>query len=74
MTAPRPPRAPRGRIVIVGNSAEPKTSRGRKVVHADSLYDAIGEVTVAPASEPVAAVLVPAAAVGESAGTVIAAF
>ncbi len=61
MTAQRAEgRRVRGRVVLVGPSparlAEPFE---RPVLHAPSLYDALGEVTAATAAEPVAAVLVP---------------
>ncbi len=57
--APRPPRAPRGRVVIVGSSPD-LGSLAPRVVHAEDLFDAMGQVTSARAAGTVAAVVLPA--------------
>ncbi len=57
--APRQPRAPRGRVVIVGSSPD-LGGLAPRVVHAEDLFDAMGQVTSASAAETVAAVVLPA--------------
>ena len=62
MTPPNPPaRAPRGCVIYVGEVPEANGAEApdRRVIHADNLFDAVGEVTVATASQPVEAVVVP---------------
>lgn len=61
-TAPPRTRAPRGRVVIVGDSSQrQRLGRGltRQVIGAETLFDAVGEVTSATSAEPVAAVVAP---------------
>jgi diguanylate cyclase (GGDEF)-like protein len=45
--------------VIVGDATAPE-ELPQTVIHADNLFDAVGEVTVASSAEPVSAVVVPA--------------
>ncbi|MEE8156252.1 MAG: GGDEF domain-containing protein [Phycisphaerales bacterium] len=75
----RPPltRTPRGRVVIVGDDGQrQRLGRGlsRKVIGADTLFDAVGEVTIASSAEPVAAVVAPLEIVESCAGNPIKAF
>jgi diguanylate cyclase (GGDEF)-like protein len=46
------------RVVVVG-SPTPPGELAQSVVHADNLFDAVGEITVASSAEPVSAVVVP---------------
>jgi diguanylate cyclase (GGDEF)-like protein len=56
----RPTRATRCRVVVVGRR-ETAVALPDTVVHADNLFDAVGEVSVAGAGQPVSAVVVPTA-------------
>ncbi|MHC4763748.1 MAG: GGDEF domain-containing protein [Planctomycetota bacterium] len=65
-TRNRSTRAARGRVVVVG-AATASDELPQAVVHADNLFDAVGEVTVSSSAEPVSAVVVPAPLVRGSA-------
>ena len=60
MTAPneRTARRARGRVVVVGRP-DGVDDLPRTVIRARNLFDAVGEVTVATAAEPISAVVVP---------------
>ena len=74
MSTPGSPiRSPRGRVIVVGADT-PTASGMRPVVRADNLFDALGEVTVATAGNPVAAVLVPLEVAVQTPGDPAAAF
>ncbi len=80
MTGPRAPtRSRHGRIVLVGEAGKDGTGsagemKGRAVVRADNLFDAVGEVTVSSAADPVEAIVVPAAVVRRTAAVAVEAF
>ncbi len=77
MTAPRAPaRARHGRVVLVGEAGADGSGKvsGRALVHADNLFDAVGEVTVSTASNPVEAIVVSSDAVRRSASVTVEAF
>src|SRR5262245_10105653 len=60
-TTPARPRAPRGRMLIVGhgvNSELLTRHLPRSPLHAPNLFSAIGEVSIAPAGEPVNTVII----------------
>ena len=69
----RSARQARGRVVIVGRPAG-AGELPQSVIHADNLFDAVGEVTVATASQPVSAVVVPKELVHGTAALAAAAF
>ena len=76
-TLPPSRRTPRGRVVIVGDDGQQqRLGRGlsRKVIGADTLFDAVGEVTIASSAEPVAAVVAPLEIFESCAGNPIEAF
>ncbi|MCH8259445.1 MAG: GGDEF domain-containing protein [Planctomycetes bacterium] len=75
----RPPsrRTARGRVVIVGDDGQQQRlghGLSRKVIGAETLFDAVGEVTIASSAEPVAAVVAPLEIVESCAGNPIEAF
>ena len=71
-TSKRQSRSRRGRVVVVGGQELGEVPR--TVVRAANLFDAIGEVTLAPDAEPVDAVVIPAAMVGNPASIAVEAF
>ncbi len=71
-TSNRQSRSRRGRVVVVGGQELGEVPR--TVVRAANLFDAIGEVTLAGDAEPVDAVVIPAAMVGNPASIAVEAF
>ena len=65
-------RSRRGRVVVVGGQELGEVPR--TVVRAANLFDAIGEVTLAGDAEPVDAVVIPAAMVGDPPSIAVEAF
>jgi diguanylate cyclase (GGDEF)-like protein len=69
-----PPRARRGRVLIVGTSPAIENAAGllvRPAIRVSSLFDALGEITIAPAAEPVAVVVLGAADLGSDPARVL---
>ncbi len=71
-TSNRETRSRRGRVVVVGGQSVGEVKR--TVVRAANLFEAVGEVTLAPDAEPVDAVVIPAAMVGNPASIAVEAF
>ena len=71
-TSKRQSRSRRGRVVVVGGQELGEVPR--TVVRAANLFDAIGEVALAGDAEPVDAVVIPAAMVGNPASIAVEAF
>ena len=71
-TTKRQSRSRRGRVVVVGGQEVGEVTR--TVVRAANLFDAVGEVTLAGDTEPVDAVVIPAAMVGNPASIAVEAF
>jgi len=65
-------RSRRGRVIVVGGQELGEVTR--TVVRAANLFDAIGEVTLSGDAEPVEAVVIPAAMVGDPASIAVEAF
>ena len=71
-TSNRQSRSRRGRVIVVGGQKVGEVPR--TVVRAANLFDAVGEVTLAGDAEPVDAVVIPAAMVGNPASIAVEAF
>ncbi len=71
-TSNRQSRSRRGRVVVVGGQEVGDVAR--TVVRAANLFDAVGEVTLAGDAEPVDAVVIPSAMVGNPASIAVEAF